>query len=194
MVTSPERDEPDVIAFGDASAFEAWLETHSDHPAGVWIKMAKKASGIPSISEDEAVDVGLCFGWISGQRRSHDHDFYLQKYVPRRPRSRWSLVNVRKVEALTDAGRMRSSGLAEVDAAKADGRWEAAYPPQREAGVPDDLAAALAAHPVAAAAFEALGASAQYAVILDVLTTRTPANRAAHIEKAVSSLASRPAS
>ncbi len=194
MGTSPAQAEPPVVFFVDRPAFEAWLEQHGAEPAGVWIKVAKKASGIRSLTEDEAVDVGLCFGWISGQRKSLDDSHYLQKYVPRRPRSRWSLVNVRKVEALTGAGRMRRPGLDEVEAAKADGRWEAAYPSQREATVPDDLAAALAAEPAAAAAFDALGASAQYAVILDVVTTRSTATRAARIEKAVRSLVSPPAS
>ena len=116
-------DEAAVIAFRDAAEFEAWLETHVDLWAGVWLKLAKKGSGVPSLTADEAVDVGLCFGWISGQRKSHDDVYYLQKYVPRRPRSRWSQVNVAKVEALAAAGRMRPSGLAEVEAAKADGRW-----------------------------------------------------------------------
>jgi len=114
-----------VIAFRDAAQFEAWLEAHVDLHAGVWLKLAKKGSGIPSLTSDEAVDVGLCFGWISGLRRSLDEVYYLQKYVPRRPRSHWSALNVRKVAALTAAGRMRPAGLAEVEAAKANGRWPA---------------------------------------------------------------------
>jgi len=116
-----------VIAFRDATEFEAWLDAHVDLQAGVWLKIAKKGSGVPSLTSDEAVDVGLCFGWISGQRKSLDEVYYLQKYVPRRPRSRWSQVNVAKVAELIAAGRMRPSGLAEVEAAKADGRWAAAY-------------------------------------------------------------------
>ena len=115
--------------------------------AGVWLKLAKANTGVPSMTSDEAVDVGLCYGWISGQRKGLDDVYYLQKYVPRRPRSRWSQVNVRKVEALTAAGRMRPSGIAEVEAAKADGRWDAAYESQKDATVPPDLAAALAANP-----------------------------------------------
>jgi uncharacterized protein YdeI (YjbR/CyaY-like superfamily) len=112
-----------VIAFGDAAEFEAWLDAHVDLQAGVWLKIAKKASGVRSLTGDEAVDVGLCYGWISGQRRACDDVYYLQKYVPRRPRSRWSQVNVAKVEELVASGRMRPAGLAEVEAAKADGRW-----------------------------------------------------------------------
>jgi uncharacterized protein YdeI (YjbR/CyaY-like superfamily) len=102
--------DAEIIAFADAAAFEAWLEAHVAHQPGVWLKLAKAGTGIPSLTSDEAVDVGLCFGWISGQRTSLDDRYYLQKYVPRRARSRWSLVNVRKVEALTAAGRMRPAG------------------------------------------------------------------------------------
>jgi uncharacterized protein YdeI (YjbR/CyaY-like superfamily) len=177
-----------VIAFRDAAAFESWLAEHVDHQPGVWLKIAKKGSGVATLTDDEAVDIGLCYGWISGQRRACDDVYYLQKYVPRRPRSRWSQVNVRKVEKLTAAGRMRPSGLAEVEAAKADGRWDAAYESQRDATVPDDLAAALAASPRASQAFESLGKTDRYAVILDLVTARTPETRAAHLRKAISAL------
>jgi uncharacterized protein YdeI (YjbR/CyaY-like superfamily) len=187
----PNESEPGAIYFPDAPAFEAWLGEHVDQQAGVWLKIAKKSSGIPSLTDDEAVDVGLCFGWISGQRRSLDADFYLQKYVPRRPRSRWSQVNVRKVEHLIAAGRMRPSGLAEVDAAKADGRWVSAYESQKDATVPPDLVAALRANPRAAQTFEALSKTDRYAVILDLVTTRTPETRATHLRKAVAALEAR---
>jgi uncharacterized protein YdeI (YjbR/CyaY-like superfamily) len=180
-----------VIAFRDAPEFEAWLAEHVDLSVGVWLKIAKKGSGVPSLTDDEAVDVGLCYGWISGQRKSYDDVHYLQKYVPRRPRSRWSQVNVRKVEALTEAGRMRASGLAEVEAAKADGRWAAAYESQKEATVPADLAAALAASPQAAEAFASLGKTGQYAVILDLVTTRTVRTRAEHLRRAMTALEAR---
>ena len=181
-------DEAPEIFFPDADAFEVWLEKNVDHQPGVWLKLARTSSGIPSLTDDEAVDVGLCFGWISGQRRGLDATHYLQKYVPRRPRSRWSQVNVRKVEALLAAGRMRPAGLAEVEAARADGRWGAAYVSQKDATVPPDLADALAASPTATAAFAALGRTGQYAVILDVVTARTAATREARIAKAVATL------
>jgi len=181
-------DEAPEIFFPDAAAFEAWLEKHVAHQPGVWLKVAKKSSGIPSLTDDEAVDVGLCFGWISGQRRGLDATYYLQKYVPRRPRSRWSQVNVRKVKELLAAGRMRPAGLAEVDAARADGRWDAAYVSQKEATVPSDLADALAVSPAAGTAFAALGKSEQYAVILDVVTARTQATRESRIARAVATL------
>ena len=115
------------IVFADADAFDAWLRDHHTRSDGIWIKIAKKGSGIPSITSDEAVDVGLCWGWISSHRKALDGTYYLQKYTPRRPRSRWSKVNVAKVRALIDAGRMQAPGQAEVDAAISDGRWAAAY-------------------------------------------------------------------
>lgn len=183
-------DGAEIIAFRDADAFDRWLEANVAEQAGVWLKLAKKGSGIPSMTSDEAVDVGLCHGWISGQRRSLDEDYYLQKYVPRRPRSRWSQVNVAKVEELTAAGRMRPAGMAEVEAAKADGRWDAAYAAQRDATVPSDLEAALAANPAAAVAFDALGKTDRYQVILSLETARTDTVRARELERAVNRLAS----
>ena len=191
MPRTPEPDAAEVIAFRDAAEFEDWLADHVDESAGVWLKIAKKGSGIASLTDDEAVDIGLCYGWISGQRKSFDEEHYLQKYVPRRPKSRWSQVNVRKVAELTAQGRMRPSGLAEVEAAKADGRWDAAYESQREATVPPDLAAALAASPRAATAFASLSKTSQYAVILDVVTARAPRTRAARISKAIAELEAR---
>jgi uncharacterized protein YdeI (YjbR/CyaY-like superfamily) len=188
MSSKRESGEAEVITFRDAAEFEAWLAQHVDHSVGVWLKIAKKRSGVASLTDDEAVDVGLCYGWISGQRKALDEVYYLQKYVPRRPRSRWSQVNVRKVSELMAAGRMRPPGLAEVEAAKADGRWDAAYSSQKQATVPPDLATALAASPVAASAFESLSKTDQYAVILDIVTARTPSTRAAHIRKAITAL------
>ncbi|MGY0236794.1 YdeI/OmpD-associated family protein [Longispora urticae] len=186
MPTNPAGAE--VLAFRDRAAFEAWLDEHVDLGVGVWLKLAKAGTGIPSLTSDEAVDVGLCYGWISGQRKSLDDTYYLQKYVPRRPRSRWSQVNVAKVAELEAAGRMRPAGRAEVEAAKADGRWAAAYESQRTATVPPDLAAALAASPGAARAFEALGRTGQYAVLLKLATARTEKGRASQLERALAAL------
>lgn len=121
-----QEQQAQIVYFRDGGAFEEWLAQHHHRQEGVWLKIAKVSSGIASVTSDEAVDIGLCFGWISGQRKRLDDTYFLQKYVPRRPRSNWSLVNVRKVEQLTAAGRMRPSGLAEVEAARADGRWGAA--------------------------------------------------------------------
>lgn len=177
-----------MIAFRDATEFEAWLDAHVDLQAGVWLKIAKKASGLASLTGDEAVDVGLCYGWISGQRKSYDEVYYLQKYVPRRPRSRWSQVNVARAEELITAGRMRPSGLAEIDAAKADARWAAAYESQRNAAVPPDLAAALAASPQAAQAFYALSKTQRYAMILKLITARSATARTAWLRRTMTAL------
>ncbi|RST12610.1 OmdA domain containing protein [Streptomyces sp. WAC05374] len=183
-------DGVEVIACADGDAFESWLAEHHTREEGVWIKVAKKNSGIPSVTSDELVDIGLCYGWISGQRRSLDAEYYLQKYVPRRPRSLWSQVNVEKVEALTAAGRMREPGLAEVRKAQADGRWAAAYESQRTATVPPDLAAALEADPEAGRAFELLDRTGRYLLILPLLQAVTPEGRRARLDKALESLRS----
>jgi uncharacterized protein YdeI (YjbR/CyaY-like superfamily) len=188
MSTEPAAHRAPVIAFRDAADFEAWLDAHVDLRAGLWLKIAKKASGLPSLTDDEAVELGLCYGWISGQRKSYDEVYYLQKYVPRRPRSRWSQVNVARAEELIAGGRMRPSGLAEVEAAKADGRWAAAYESQRNATVPPDLAAAMAASPQAAQAFDALSKTQRYAVILKLITARTATARTARLRRTMTAL------
>ncbi|MFD7098730.1 YdeI/OmpD-associated family protein [Streptomyces xanthophaeus] len=184
-----EIDGVELLAFPDAAAFEEWLSGHHTRHEGVWIKVAKKKSGIPTVTDDELVDVGLCYGWISGQRRSLDERYYLQKYVPRRARSLWSRVNVDKVAALTAAGRMREPGLAEVRRAQEDGRWAAAYDSQKTATVPPDLAAALDADPAAGKAFEALDRTGRYQLVLPLLQALTPETRRARLEKALRTLA-----
>ncbi|MER5873705.1 YdeI/OmpD-associated family protein [Streptomyces sp. NPDC002044] len=178
----------EIIAFTDAAAFDAWLAGHHTRHEGVWVKVARKGSGVASVTSDELVDVGLCHGWISGQRRSLDDRHYLQKYVPRRPGSLWSQVNVDKVAALTAAGRMREAGLAEVRAARRDGRWAAAYASQQTATAPPDLVAALDARPEARRAFDALDRTGRYRLILPLLQARTAGARQARLDKAVASL------
>jgi uncharacterized protein YdeI (YjbR/CyaY-like superfamily) len=123
---SGKPDELETITCENAAAWDAWLADHHQRREGVWLKIAKLRTGVPSVTDDEAVDGGLCWGWISGHRKGLDETYFLQRYTPRRPRSNWSAVNVAKVEALTAAGRMQPPGLAEVDAAKADGRWDRA--------------------------------------------------------------------
>ncbi|MEU6315142.1 YdeI/OmpD-associated family protein [Streptomyces sp. NPDC047014] len=184
-----ELNGVEIVGFPDAEAFENWLAEHHTRQEGLWVKLAKKKSGIASVTDDELVDIGLCYGWISGQRRSLDERHYLQKYVPRRPRSLWSQVNVEKVAALTAAGRMREPGLAEVRKAQADGRWTGAYASQRTAEVPPDLAAELDARPAARAAFEALDRTGRYLVALPLLQALTPETRRARLERAVRLLA-----
>lgn len=181
-------DGIEVIAFPDAATWESWLSAHHTRAEGVWLKMAKKRSGVASVTDDEVVDIGLCWGWISGQRRSLDATYYLQKYVPRRPKSLWSKVNVEKVEMLSAAGRMREPGMAEVRAAQADGRWDAAYASQKRATVPAEVIAALADNTPARDAFDALDKTGQYLLYLPVLQARTEKTRAARVEKLVSLL------
>ncbi|MEV5973103.1 YdeI/OmpD-associated family protein [Streptomyces sp. NPDC051921] len=177
-----------VIAFADGPDLEAWLERHHGDTPGIWLLLGKSGSGLASPTSEDILDATLAFGWITGKRKTRDERSYLQKITPRRPRSLWSQVNVRQVETLLAAGRMREPGLAEVRAAQADGRWEAAYPSQKDATVPEDLAAALAADPRAAAAFEALGRTDRYLIILSLWQARTPKTRAARLERAVSAL------
>ncbi|GAA2727022.1 YdeI/OmpD-associated family protein [Actinocorallia aurantiaca] len=180
-----------MMHFEDAAQWESWLAGHHGDEGGAWLKVAKKGSGVASLTVVEALDVALCYGWIDSQRKSYDDRFFLQRYSRRRKGSPWSRVNVEKVEALTAEGRMRPPGLAEVAAAQADGRWEGAYAAQRDVTVPSDLAEELAARPEAAARFEALDKTGRYLVILPLLKARTPAGRAARLRKAVSELSAR---
>ena len=179
----------DLLKFEDAAGWEAWLADNHQVRTDAWLQIAKKGSGIASITVTEALDVALCYGWIDAQRRGHDDTWYLQRYCRRRPRSTWSQVNVAKVAALEAAGRMQPAGLAEVAAAKADGRWAAAYEAQRTAQVPPDLAAALAERPDAQAAFDRLSRSDRYSVILPLLKVRTAQGRAAAVARAIERLA-----
>ena len=169
-----------VLDFPDQAAFEAWLDANPTAP-GVYVKLAKKGAGVPSVTYAELVESCLCFGWIDGRSNRLDDSFYLQRITPRRARSVWSQKNVDAVEALVLAGRMRPSGLAAVDAARADGRWERAYAGSATITVPDDLAAALAAEPAAQKEFEALDGANRYAVLLRVHTAASDSTRAKRI-------------
>ncbi len=179
-----------VLDFPDAEAWSAWLEEHHADRTEAWLRIAKKNSGIGSISISDALDVALCHGWIDGQRRSHDEVSFLQRYCPRRPTSSWSQVNVAKAEVLIAAGRMRPAGFAQIEAARADGRWDGAYESQRTAEPPPDLVAALDNDAAAKAAFESLGKSERYLVILHLLKARTPASRARILAREVDRLSS----
>jgi uncharacterized protein YdeI (YjbR/CyaY-like superfamily) len=173
----PKPGEP-VLLFETAAAFERWLARHHRSATIVWIKHAKKASGTPSITWSEAVDVVLCYGWIDGQSKSLDERHFLQRYTPRRATSVWSKLNRERVERLIAAGRMQPAGLAEIERAKADGRWDAAYDSPKTAAVPDDLIRALARRPVAKAAFATLDATNRYAILHRLMTAKQPATRA----------------
>lgn len=177
------------IAFDSAEDFEAWLAENHDTPAGIWLKLRKKSPGVVTLDYAQALDVALCYGWIDGQKARLDDQWWLQRFTPRRPRSRWSKVNRDKVAALIEQGRMRPPGLAEIDRAKADGRWEAAYDSPKTAVVPDDLAAALTATPTAAAFFETLDRQNRYSILHRVQEAKRAETRARRIEKYVAMLA-----
>ena len=178
-----------VLAFPDQAAFEAWLEAESATAPGCYVKLAKKGAGVPSLTRDEMVESLLCFGWIDGRSNSVDEHWYLTRVTPRRARSVWSQKNVGIVADLVAAGRMRPAGIAQVEAAQADGRWERAYAGPATITVPDDLAAALAAEPAARAAFDGLDGANRYAVLWRVHTAATPATRARRIAALVTMLA-----
>jgi uncharacterized protein YdeI (YjbR/CyaY-like superfamily) len=178
--------EPEVFEFADAGEWDRWLGEHGGSRTAAWLKVAKK--GRPGMTAAEAGDVAIAHGWIDGQRRGLDADHFLQRYSPRRPGSAWSRVNVERVEAMEAAGRMRAGGRAQVAAAKEDGRWAAAYEPQRTADVPDDLASALAADARARAAFESLSRTARYSLFLPLLKSRTPAARTTALRRILETL------
>jgi uncharacterized protein YdeI (YjbR/CyaY-like superfamily) len=180
--------EQRVLRFADAAAFEAWMEANHAEVDGIWIEFAKKASGHASIVYAEALDIALCFGWIDGQAKPVDEHWYRQRWTPRRTRSPWSKRNVGKAEALIDAGRMRPAGHAEVERAKADGRWERAYAGQSTMEVPEDLEERLDADPAAAAFFETLSSQNRYAILYRLQDAKRPETRARRLEKFVQML------
>ena len=175
MTTPPPQDQ---LVLADAAAFRAWLDEHEDSHDGTWLVLAKKGTTEPtSLSYQEALEEALCSGWIDGQKRSRDAATFLQRFTPRRPRSMWSARNVGIIARLEEEGRMRERGRAEVERARADGRWDAAYAGAATAEVPVELAALLAEDPAARAAFEALRGSARYSVLHPVLSARTAEGR-----------------
>jgi uncharacterized protein YdeI (YjbR/CyaY-like superfamily) len=180
--------ELQTLPFASAEEWEAWLEQNHATSDGVWIQFAKKGSGIESVTYAEALDVALCYGWIDGQTRRLDDEYWLQRFTPRRPRSRWSRVNREKVARLIEAGRMKPAGLREVERAKADGRWNAAYDSPSRATVPDDLQRELDKNPGAAAFFAALDGRNRYAILYRIQDAKKPETRARRIEKFVTML------
>jgi uncharacterized protein YdeI (YjbR/CyaY-like superfamily) len=182
------RDLP-IVAFKSQRAFDAWLTSQPADSRGLWLKIAKKSSGIASVSRDEAVDTALCHGWIDGQLDSFDGDYWLISFTPRQSASIWSEKNRARALELVERGLMRTSGLREIDRAKADGRWERAYAAASTAKVPDDLRAALAKNKKAAAFFETLNARNRYAILHRTHNAKKAETRAARIAKFVAMLA-----
>jgi uncharacterized protein YdeI (YjbR/CyaY-like superfamily) len=177
------------LPFAGQAEWHAWLAEHHAASDGVWIKFAKKGSGIPTVVYAEAVEEALIHGWIDGQVKRVDDDFYMQRFTPRRARSVWSKINRAKVEKLIAEGRMAPAGLAEVERAKADGRWERAYDSPKTAEVPDDLRAALDASPAAAKQFAELDGNNRYAILHRLQNAKKPETRARRIEQYVAMLA-----
>lgn len=179
------------VRFAGPGQMDDWLDAHSGDARGAWVVFAKKGSGLTSLSLDEAVEVALCHGWIDGQLKGIDDREYRIRFTPRTAKSRWSQINRERVARLEAEGRMREAGRAQVEAAKADGRWDAAYAPPSRMTVPDDLRAALNADPRAAAAFAALTAGERYSVLYRL--HHTPAQRrAGHVARVVSTLTAGP--
>jgi uncharacterized protein YdeI (YjbR/CyaY-like superfamily) len=172
------RTDGEALRFPAPGDFEAWLEANQNRPDGVWLLIGKKGSPSATVSYSEAIEIALCFGWIDGQKARGDDDHWLQRFTPRSSRSRWSRINRDKVEQLTEAGRMRPRGLAEVERARADGRWDAAYEGQRTAAIPDDLQRELDGDPAAATAFAQLDARNRYSIIWRLNDAKRPATRA----------------
>jgi uncharacterized protein YdeI (YjbR/CyaY-like superfamily) len=185
---TPLPDALPVLAFADAREFEAWLEANLGVP-GLWLKIAKKASGIATVTYEQALDVALCHGWIDGQKRGFDDAYFLQRFTPRRPKSLWSKINIGHVERLIASGRMRAGGLREIETAKADGRWVAAYDGASQMQVPESLARALAKNKAAALFFDTLDKTNRYAVCWRVQTAKTEVTRTAWVERLVAMLA-----
>jgi uncharacterized protein YdeI (YjbR/CyaY-like superfamily) len=188
VAREPGKDGKPILAFASPAEWEAWLDAEHADSDGVWLKFAKKGSGVETVVYADALDVALCYGWIDSQVRSLDERFYLQKFTPRRAKSKWSQINREKIEQLTKQGRMKPAGLAQVELAKADGRWEAAYAPPTKLEVPADLQQALDASPQAAEFWAGLNKSNRYAIIYQLEDAKKPETRVRRLGKFVAML------
>ncbi len=184
----PPREYP-IILFEGQPAWADWLDKNHAVEPGIWLQLAKKASGVQSVSYAEALDVALCYGWIDGQKKTYDVTSWLQKFTPRGAKSLWSKVNREKVAALISNGQMQPAGMQAVERAQQDGRWEAAYDSPRNATVPSDFQAALAANPVAQAFFATLNSQNRYALLFRIQTAKQAETRAKRIEQFIAMLA-----
>ena len=185
----PEKQGLPVLVFADPKEWEDWLAEHHDTDRGVWVTFAKKGADAATVTYPEAVEIALCHGWIDGQAAGLDDSFWLQRFTPRGPRSKWSQINCARAERLIEAGRMRPSGHAAIEAARKDGRWDAAYAPPSTATVAPDLQAALDADEDAAAFFATLSGTNRYAILWRVEDAKRPETRARRIKKYVEMLA-----
>ena len=177
-----------ILGFATAAAFENWLARQPAGSPGLWLKLAKRHAGVPCVGKQPAIEAALCHGWIDGQLNPYDEHHWLIRFTPRSAKSRWSEINRGTALRLMAEGRMAAAGLAQVEAARADGRWDAAYAPQSKATVPPDLQAALDASPEAKRFFDQLGGANRYAVLYRIQDARTESTRARRIEKFVAML------
>lgn len=182
------KDHLSILLFENQQSWEAWLEEHQTETKGVWLKIAKKGTGIPSVDYADALEGALCYGWIDGQKAALDDQYWLQKFTPRRPNSRWSKQNCDKAEALIASGRMRPAGYRQVELAKEDGRWEAAYASQSQITIPDDFQSELDKDQKAKAFFSTLNSINRYAILYRIQTAVKPETRAARIKKFIDML------
>ena len=178
-----------MLSFASRAQWKTWLAKHHASSSGVWLELAKRDSGIRSVTYAEAIEVALCYGWIDGQKAAGDETHWRQRFSPRKARSRWSKINTEKAEALIASGAMQPAGQREVDAAKADGRWDAAYAGSRSMTVPDDLTAALARNRKARDFFETIDRTNRYAILYRINDAKRPETRRARIEQFVAMLA-----
>jgi len=185
---SAAAEELPILLFATPRELEAWLEENHAESAGIWLKIAKKGTEPPSVTYAEALELALCFGWIDSQKRGFDERHFLQRFTPRRPRGRWSRINREKAEALLVTGAIRPAGLAEIEAAQGDGRWEAAYEGARTARVPADLQRELDANPAAAEFFAGLDGANRYAILYRLDEAKKPETREKRLRKFVAML------
>ncbi|WP_455272341.1 YdeI/OmpD-associated family protein [Rhizobium herbae] len=183
-----DQTELPILAFADAAEWERWLASQPLSANGLWVKFAKKASGVATVSKPEVIDAALCHGWIDGQLKPFDENYWLIRFTPRRPKSKWSAINCKRAEALIEAGRMRPAGLSEIERAKAGALWEIAYQSQSTITVPADLQNALDGNESAKFLFDTLDSANRYAVLYRVHTATKPQTRARMIERLVAML------
>ena len=177
-----------IIAFKDSDAWRRWLDGNHDKTDGVWLRIYKKASATPTVSYSEALDEALCYGWIDGQKKGYDEESFLQKFTPRRAKSMWSKRNIEHIQRLTEQGRMMPAGIAEVERAKEDGRWAAAYDNPSEMAIPSDFLIELKRHPVAEKFFGTLNKANTYAIAWRLQTAKTEETRKRRQEKIIALL------
>ena len=184
-----KSDNLKVLSFDTQQDWEVWLKVHHADTKGIWLKIAKKEARAPSVSYAEALEGALCYGWIDGQKASFDDTYWLQKFTPRGPKSMWSQVNCDKVTALMASGRMQPAGIRQVELARADGRWEAAYEPQSKITIPEDFQRELDNNQKAKEFFSTLNSVNRYAILFRIQTAKKPETRSARISTFIEMLA-----